>query len=146
LAVIIELSIAASPGARLSMDNREEVQEPEQVGLRIDVEESGALVRYFDCTTAQTAADADGYAPNASIDIGGDGQIKIVAIARAKDRNTLPLTVIVSGAFRSRLINAKASGLYFAPYASGGISVPRAPLPMSAVWVAAAWPAARRSF
>jgi hypothetical protein len=38
----------------------------------------------------------------------------------AKDRNALPLTVIVSRAFRSRLINAKASGPYFAPYASGG--------------------------
>jgi hypothetical protein len=39
---------------------------------------------------AQRATDTDGYAPNAFIDIGGDGQIKIVAMARAKDRNTPP--------------------------------------------------------
>jgi hypothetical protein len=65
---------------------------------------------------AQTAANVDGYASNAFVDIGGDGQIKIVAIARAKIETPLPLTVIVSRAFGSRLINAKASGAYFAPY------------------------------
>jgi len=32
------------------MDDRGAVQEPEKEDVRIDVEESGALVRYFDCT------------------------------------------------------------------------------------------------
>jgi hypothetical protein len=35
---------------RLSMDDRGAVQEPEKEDLRIDVDESGALIRYFDCT------------------------------------------------------------------------------------------------
>ena len=79
----------------------------------------------------QTAANADGYAPNAFIDIGGDGEIKIVAIARAKDRNTPPLTVIVSRAFDSRLIKTKPPDHICAPQPAAVSSVQRAPLPTS---------------
>ena len=53
------------------------------------------------------AVDANGYAPNAFIGIGGNGQIEIVAIAHAKDP-PLRLTVVVSTAFHSRPINTKS--------------------------------------
>jgi len=112
------------------MDNREEVQEPEQVGLRIDVEESGALVRYFDCTTAQTAADADGYAPNALIDIGGDGQIKIVAIAAPKIETSSRSPSSSQERFARDSLTLKPPDYILRPTPPVVSSVPRAPLPM----------------